>query len=65
LSSDSVAAPYAVTISSPLLDIPGCNIGGVPAADEIAARILSADTAASAAGVLNAVADPLDFPGDL
>jgi hypothetical protein len=52
-------------ISAPLPGSLGCNNVGVPAGDENAARTLSADNAAGAAGVLNASADPLDFPADL
>jgi len=39
--SDSIA-----TIAAPPPGIPGCNNAGVPAGDENAARILSADSAA-------------------
>jgi hypothetical protein len=52
-------------ISAPPTGSLGCNSVGVPAGDENAARTLSADNAAGAAGVLNASADPLDFPADL
>jgi hypothetical protein len=65
LSRGSVVAPYAESISAPLLDSLGCSSADAPARDGIAARILSADNAASAAGALNASADPLDFADDL
>jgi len=52
-------------ISAPPTGSLGCNSVAVPAGDESTARILSADNAASAAGALNASADPLDFADDL
>jgi hypothetical protein len=52
-------------ISAPPTGSLGCNSAGVPAGDENAACTLSADNVAGAAGVLNASADPLDFPEEL
>jgi len=42
-------ALYGVTISAPPPGIPGCSSAGVPAGDESAARILSADNGVSEA----------------
>jgi hypothetical protein len=65
LSPGIVAAPCAGPISALLPGSLGCNSAGEPAGDESVARILSADTIACAVGVLNACADPVDFPDDL
>jgi hypothetical protein len=54
-----------VPISAPLPGSLGCNSVGLPARDESAARIPSADIAACAAAEANASADPLDFSDDL
>jgi hypothetical protein len=58
LSTGTIAAPPPGTL--------GCNIVGAPAADESAARSLSADTGGFAAGRAIACAGPpLDFRLDL
>jgi len=61
MSPGIFAALSGATIAVPLPGSVRCSSAGVPAEDENAARIPSADTAASAAGVLNASADPLDL----
>jgi len=57
-----VAAPSTATIGAPPPGSAHCNSADVLAEDESAARILSADSAASAADVPGASAgQPLDF----
>ncbi len=53
------------TISAPLPDNTDCNSVGALAEDDSAARILSIDNTASAAGGVLASADTLDFRDDL
>jgi hypothetical protein len=54
--------PSSATISAPLSGILRCNSAGAPAEDENAARILSADEDASAAGgAIASAGHPLDF----
>jgi hypothetical protein len=65
LLSGIVVVPSGVPISAPLPGSLGCNNVGLPARDESAARILSADIAACAAAEATAFADPLAFPDDL
>jgi hypothetical protein len=65
-SPDTAAVPSTATISALPPGSARCNSGGAPAADESAARILSADNAAPVAGVPLASAVPLlDFRDDL
>jgi len=55
-----------VTIAAPPPGTLDCNIVGAPAADESAARSLSADTGVCAAGqAIASAAPPLDFRLDL
>jgi hypothetical protein len=63
--SGIVVVLSGVPISAPLPGNLGCNSAAAPAGDESAVRSLSADNAEGAVGVLNASADPLDFPADL
>jgi len=65
LLSGIVVVPSGAPIFAPLPGSLGCNTADAPAGDESAVRSLSADNVAGAAGVLNASADPLDFPDDL
>jgi len=64
-SPDISPGPSTATIAAPPPGSLGCNTAGATAGDESAARIPSADTAASAASGPNASADPLDFRDDL
>jgi len=58
--------PSIATIAAPLSGTLRCHIAGAPAGDESAARILSADTGAFAAGgAIASAGQPLDFRDDL
>jgi len=60
-----VSAPSTATIAAPPPGSARCNSAVVPAVDESADRILSADNAAIVGGGAIAFADPLDFRDDL